>query len=203
MRRATFHAVRQQFGFRCAYCGVSEIDTGTTLTTDHFQPRSHGGTDDFANLVYACHACNEHKGDYWNPNGIERILHPLNDNTTEHFVLDENDTLEALTPTGAFHLQRLQLNRAPLVYVRRRIRQQRLEQSERTEVLALLMQMNTSLAELNRAVRERRAGGECRQNRADLIAQVDPPGFVCIVVLQTTARRGTIDHFFLRVFTVV
>ena len=49
----------------CGYCGVSETLSGSELTYDHFRPQSQGGADNAANLVYACHACNEFKGDYW------------------------------------------------------------------------------------------------------------------------------------------
>jgi len=71
--------VRERFDFRCGYCGVSDTQVGAPLTIDHFQPRSRGGLDDIDNLVYCCHACNEHKADYWQPNAVERILHPLRD----------------------------------------------------------------------------------------------------------------------------
>jgi len=63
-------AVRERFGFRCGYCGVHESQEGAELTIDHYQPRSRGGTDEPDNLVYCCHACNSHKGDYWQPGGV-------------------------------------------------------------------------------------------------------------------------------------
>lgn len=59
--------LRQRFQFRCGYCGVREADAGAELTADHFQPRSRGGADEPDNLVYSCHACNEFKGDFWDP----------------------------------------------------------------------------------------------------------------------------------------
>ncbi|MBC7798099.1 MAG: HNH endonuclease, partial [Pyrinomonadaceae bacterium] len=49
------------------------------MTVDHFLPRSLGGDDSLDNLIYCCHACNEFKGDYWQPNSPRRILHPLRD----------------------------------------------------------------------------------------------------------------------------
>lgn len=67
MRPALVQAVRQQFGFRCGYCDVTEVEAGATLTVDHYHPRKRGGVDDFDNLVYCCHACNEHKGYYGTP----------------------------------------------------------------------------------------------------------------------------------------
>ena len=50
---------------RCGYCGVEEAEVGAELTVDHFQPRAQNGTDNAANLVYCCNACNQFKGDYW------------------------------------------------------------------------------------------------------------------------------------------
>ncbi len=44
---------------RCAYCGAS----GGPLEIDHVHPRAKGGSDRIANLVIACHLCNQHKGD--------------------------------------------------------------------------------------------------------------------------------------------
>jgi 5-methylcytosine-specific restriction endonuclease McrA len=32
------HAVREQYNFACGYCGISEIDAGSELEIDHFQP---------------------------------------------------------------------------------------------------------------------------------------------------------------------
>ena len=57
--------VREQYNFRCGYCGVSEIDVGSELEIDHFQPTSQRGSDELDNLVYACPACNRNKASYW------------------------------------------------------------------------------------------------------------------------------------------
>jgi hypothetical protein len=45
--------VRQRAGCACEFCYVREQDAGATLTIDHFQPRSKGGSDALDNLVYA------------------------------------------------------------------------------------------------------------------------------------------------------
>jgi len=45
-------------GFRCQYCGHK----ATNLTIDHVIPKSRGGTDNWENLVAACHKCNNRKG---------------------------------------------------------------------------------------------------------------------------------------------
>ena len=57
MRAEERRSLRQRFGFRCGYYGVSERDVGSELTFDHFQPRSRGGSDDRDNWVYSCHPC--------------------------------------------------------------------------------------------------------------------------------------------------
>jgi 5-methylcytosine-specific restriction endonuclease McrA len=79
--------IRQRYAFRCGYCGTSENEVGAELTIDHFRPRSEGGTDSPENLVYCCHACNEFKGDYWQPDSVERLLHPEQDDLSQHIAL--------------------------------------------------------------------------------------------------------------------
>jgi HNH endonuclease len=96
---------------------------GAELTNDHFQPTSKGGSDVFANFVYSCHACNEFKSDYWQPDSEDRVLHPLNDDLTQHWEENEAGVLVPKTQTGLFHIEQLHLNRFPLV-ARRLHRQQ-------------------------------------------------------------------------------
>lgn len=128
--------VRERFGFRCGYCGVHEEQVGAELTVDHFQPRSRGGTDDPENLVYCCHACNSHKGDYWQSATTQRLLHPLRDNLAVHLTESDDGILLGLTETGAFHIRRLRLNRAPLVARRQRRRRREVAHAAQQELLA-------------------------------------------------------------------
>lgn len=128
MRASDRQALRARYDFRCGYCGIREIDTGAELTLDHFQPRSKGGGDELENLVYCCPACNEYKGDYWQPDAPRRILHPMHDDLAAHFVLTSQDTLSPLTETGEFHIAKLHLNRRELVLHRR---EQRLLEEDR------------------------------------------------------------------------
>src|SRR5262245_21901658 len=108
--------VRQSYGHRCGYCGVEESAAGGEFTVDHYRPRSAGGTDDFQNLVYCCHRCNQYKGDFW-PTMEESaegyfVLYPIESNLADH-ICDNQITgqLEPLTVTGAFHIRLLHLNR--------------------------------------------------------------------------------------------
>src|SRR4051812_48538613 len=98
------NAIRARFQYRCAYCGVEEAEVGAELTVDHFQPRAHQGSDDLDNLVYCCNACNQFKGDHWQPDSVERILHPLRDNLAEHIAELKNGRLQALTEQGRSHI---------------------------------------------------------------------------------------------------
>jgi hypothetical protein len=116
-------AVRRRYDERCGYCGVHESEAGTLLEIDHFQPRAVGGTDTLDNLVYCCPTCNRLKGGFW-PSGDhcaseQRLLHPERDDLSLHLREEANCRLSALTATGAFHLNRLRLNRPPLVALRR------------------------------------------------------------------------------------
>jgi hypothetical protein len=146
-------ALRRLYNFRCGYCGVSEIDSGAELTVDHFQPRSQGGTDAVGNLVYCCHACNEYKGNYYQPEASERLLHPLRDILPEHILEQQDGTLYALTPTGAFHIAQLHLNRPALIAHRLVEQQLRLARQE-------LLTLRQRLAELRREEEEVRRQAE-------------------------------------------
>lgn len=111
--------LRERYQFRCGYCGVNERDVGAELTVDHFQPRSPGGAHEAGNWVYCCHACNEFKGGVWAPESEQRVLHPVRDDPARHFIEQDDGTLVALTETGSFQIDRLRLNRNPLVAYRR------------------------------------------------------------------------------------
>jgi hypothetical protein len=148
MRTDIRDTLRVRFDYRCAYCGVTEIDVGTLLTVDRFQPRSKGGNNLPDNLIYCCHACNEIKGDYWIGDGEERLLHPLNDDLASHVMEQADSTLIGLTVSGAFHVRRLRLNRPALIVTRRR--RKRVEESiiMRQRLLAQFQQMEEDLKQL-------------------------------------------------------
>lgn len=113
------HTVRTLYAFARGYCGVSEIEVGSQLTLDHYQPREAGGTDEIDNLVYACHACNLYKSSAWNPQ-MPPVLHPLRTDLSLHLRTLLDGTLEGLTAEGKRHIDTLYLNRPPMI--QRRIR---------------------------------------------------------------------------------
>lgn len=111
--------VRSIYVMRCGYCGLSEAEIGAELTFDHFQPKSAGGSDEAENIVYGCHACNEFKGEYWGDTDETRLLHPLRDDLKLHIRERADGTLEGITSAGNRYINKLQLNRPPLVLHRK------------------------------------------------------------------------------------
>ena len=113
--------VRRRAHFACEYCGVTETDTAGELTLDHYHPQAKGGGDDLGNLLYCWMRCNQYKGDYWPTDARKpRLWNPRIESASRHFVHVEDGSLYALTTIGRFTLQRLRLNRAPLVAYRHR-----------------------------------------------------------------------------------
>jgi hypothetical protein len=147
-------ALRQLHNFCCAYCGVSETDVGAELTIDHFQPASRGGKDTPANWIYCCFPCNNAKGDYWQPDSPQRILHPLHDDLREHIVEQADGTLIGLTVTGRFHIQQLRLNRPALVAHRLEKRQRELEVLRHEEVLRSLAEAQQEILLLRQRIEQ-------------------------------------------------
>ncbi|HET6387268.1 MAG TPA: HNH endonuclease [Armatimonadota bacterium] len=140
--------LRQQFRLRCGYCGVSETDVGAELTVDHFQPLSQGGRDSPDNYVYCRHACNEFKGDYWQPDSKQRILHPLLDNLHDHLAVQNDGTMTGVTEAGTFHIQRLRLNRPELLKYRARQRLRRLARDRSAQLLRRLRYLELEIRDV-------------------------------------------------------
>lgn len=114
MTREQHAALRQRFGFACAYCGTTEMGVGALLTVDHFQPTSRGGLDDESNWVYCCTACNGFKAAFWSVAPDEGLLNPLHDDVSRH-IEERHGVLIGVTARGERHIERLHLNREQLV----------------------------------------------------------------------------------------
>jgi HNH endonuclease len=156
-------AVRAAYMGCCGYCRCMSSEADAEMEIDHFQPRSAGGSDDLDNLVYCCTACNRLKGDFWPQTDplttIRRLLHPKRDILTEHLREAPRGHMVALTKTGTFHLDRLRLNRPPLIALR-------LSRQEVTRLRAALADVQAEHAQF----RERIAGLE--RDLQDVLAQV-------------------------------
>lgn len=61
--------VREDFSECCAYCLLHEFLAGgaSNFEIDHFRPKSLFADliDDYFNLYYSCHVCNQYKGAAW------------------------------------------------------------------------------------------------------------------------------------------
>ncbi len=158
MRKRTREAVRARYQYRCGYCGVDETDVGAELTVDHFQPSSRDGSDELDNLVYCCNACNQFKGDYWQPGSAERILHPLRDALAEHIAELKNGRLQALTETGRFHIIHLHLNRPALIANRRRKQRDKEAQAEQQASSQKIQQLTRKIENLQAQMRRASKG---------------------------------------------
>ena len=71
-----------KYAYRCAYCGKQ----GVPFELDHQVPRSRGGSSRASNLVLACHACNQAKGnqtaaEFGHPEVAAQAKVPLKDAT--------------------------------------------------------------------------------------------------------------------------
>jgi hypothetical protein len=158
-------AVRQRAGFACEFCGVTEDDAGGELVIDHYQPRARGGPNDLDNLLYCCFRCNLYKADYWPATAdAPPLWNPRREPRSAHMVELADGTLGPLTRTGIFTVQRLRLNRPPLIAHRRRKRdeadaQRLLEHSlDIARVLVRLQEVQAALlAEQSRLLDEQRA----------------------------------------------
>ncbi|KAM3092980.1 HNH endonuclease [Phormidesmis sp. 146-35] len=137
--------VRQRADFSCEYCGVAETDTGGELTIDHFHPRSKGGSDDLSNILYCCNRCNQYKADYYSASSnVPALWNPRQESVTTHLLMLADGQLYPITEIGRFTLERLRLNRSPLVAYRL----QKQSQSERLRLLARLQEVLALLEQL-------------------------------------------------------
>ena len=154
MEGAPREQIRERYGRRCGYCGVREEDAGATLTMDHHRPRIRGGGEDAENIVYCCPRCNEHKGSYWHetdPPHI-RLLHPRRDDLTAHIREEKDGQLTGLTPEGVFFVQRLRLNRSPLVAYRIKPRAEQRLDDEVNALRRRVHELEQRIADLNTVV---------------------------------------------------
>lgn len=144
----------ERFAARCGYCGVHEDSVGATLTVDHHRPRSRGGSDESENLVYACPRCNEHKGPYWHevdPPHV-RLLDPGRDDLTLHLRESDDGRVSGITAEGLFFIEKLRLNRAPLVAHRLRAKIGTMRAAELDEARQRVRALEQRITDLRAAV---------------------------------------------------
>jgi HNH endonuclease len=110
-------------GERCEYCRMHQALQGATFHVEHTVPSSRGGTDDLANLAWACPACNLHKSDRTSAvdpdsGAVVPLFNPRTDRWAEHFRWDGYE-IRGITPTGRAAVFALDLNHPRRVMIRR------------------------------------------------------------------------------------
>ncbi len=143
--------VRHRAQFACEFCSVTETDCGGLLTIDHYQPHTKGGADHPDNLIYCCTSCNQFKANYFPINAHDPALwNPRQDSRSRHLLELGDGHLFPLTSIGIFTLERLRLNRQPLVAYRRQKQQRQLEHDllkRYKELTTMVEQVNALLAD--------------------------------------------------------
>ena len=147
--------VRAAYQYRCGYCHISEVEIGSELEIDHFQPTSRGGTNELDNLICVCTACNRFKGNYWpDADTLDslHLLHPGREDTNSQIMEMSDGRLFGLTPRGWFHIRWLHLNRVQLVELRHLRSNSRAlnEMLEQTQVVN--HQLRTQIIELEEEI---------------------------------------------------
>lgn len=137
--------LRDEFSFRCVYCLVRERWGRLTgqFDLDHFVPQVQAPSQPpaYANLVYACHACNLRKRDE---------LLPLALLTSEHVRIYEDGRMAGLTHEGKRCIELLYLNSPQTIEWRRMwIRTVQLAEEHDPELFEQLMGYPDGLPDLS------------------------------------------------------
>jgi hypothetical protein len=109
-------------GYRCEYCGLSQLGQEATFHIDHVEPRAAGGPTTAANLALACVSCSLRK---WakqtaaDPeSGLDVPLYnPRTQVWNEHFRW-KGEKIVPLSPTGRATVVALAMNRPLIVAIR-------------------------------------------------------------------------------------
>lgn len=109
----------------CEYCHSQKRFSPDPFSIEHIIPLSKGGDTKSDNLAFSCQGCNNHK--YNHLNGIDittgkkiPLYNPRQQKWIDHFNWNEDfSLLIGITPTGRATIQRLDLNRAGVVNLRK------------------------------------------------------------------------------------
>lgn len=89
----------------CEYCRISIEDTYFGGEIDHIRSLKHNGQTELNNIALACQPCNRNKGSDLgsippNSNNLVRFFNPRTDVWSEHFRVNSDAEIEALTEIG-------------------------------------------------------------------------------------------------------
>jgi hypothetical protein len=141
--------VREDFNRQCAYCLLAEILAGgeENFELDHFRPKSlfPNRLNDFYNIYYACHPCNQIKKDAWPPAALEArrigFVDLCKDDFATHFQINADGRWEGITESGRYTIDILRLNRRHLTILRQLLAQLGLAIHEKKITEAELVQL--------------------------------------------------------------
>lgn len=112
----------------CEYC-LSRVDySPSAFSIEHIIPKIAGGTEDDVNLAFSCQSCNNHKYIKTSAHDpltgeIAPLYNPRRQPWQKHFMWSVDKALIiGITPTGRATVERLQVNRASVVNLRRLLR---------------------------------------------------------------------------------
>jgi hypothetical protein len=116
--------VRKRAKNRCEYCLIYEDDGYFSHEIDHIYATKHGGETDESNLCLSCWMCNRYKGsDLASIDPLTKeitiLCHPRTDRWEEHFSLNNNGSIEPLTPQARVTVSLLQMNKLERIIERK------------------------------------------------------------------------------------
>lgn len=121
--------LRIDFKKTCGYCLIPETYRGGSrhFDTDHYEPVSRAPQRifEYINLFYCCKSCNSTKSDKW-PTTLEiskgaRFFDACSDLPNDHFEIDINGEITAITEIGLFTAFNIELYDVELNRIRKRI----------------------------------------------------------------------------------
>lgn len=109
----------------CEYCRSQARFGMEPFSVDHIVPRNVGGETALDNLAWCCQGCNNHKYAKTHARDpvtkkIVPLYHPRQQRWRDHFAWSDDFTLIiGLTPIGRATIETLQMNREPVINLRR------------------------------------------------------------------------------------
>lgn len=115
LSEAQRQSARERAGGCCEYCRLSVTSATVPFHVDHIIPIKHDGTDDAANLCFACFNCNMHKSHDltgFDPatSKITPLFNPRQQVWEANFELRADMQIMGLTPEGRTTVRVLQMN---------------------------------------------------------------------------------------------